>query len=130
MKINTPVTNNEILMQPGRPIVSKTDLKGIITYVNQTFMDISGYSREELIGKNHNIVRHPDMPVQAFAWLWDTIKQDLPWRGVVKNRAKNGDFYWVEAYVTPIRENEITWGFMSVRNFPVRVEFQVCEGVY
>lgn len=130
MKINTPVTDREILMQPGRPIVSKTDIKGIITYVNQTFMDISGYNREELVGKNHNIVRHPDMPVQAFAWLWDTIKEDIPWRGVVKNRAKNGDFYWVEAYVTPIRENGRTTGYMSVRNIPDRAEVQACEGLY
>ena len=130
MKINTPITNNEILMQAGKPIVSKTDLKGIITYVNQTFMDISGYSREELMGKNHNIVRHPDMPVQAFAWLWDTIQQDIPWRGVVKNRAKNGDFYWVEAYVTPIKENGHTVGYMSVRNIPDRAEVNACEGLY
>ena len=130
MKINSPVTNNEILMKPGRPIVSKTDLKGIITYANQTFLDISGYSREELIGKNHNIVRHPDMPVEAFAWLWDTIKQDLPWRGVVKNRAKNGDFYWVEAYVTPIRQDGSTVGYMSVRNIPDRAEVNACEKLY
>jgi len=125
-----PVTNNEILMQPGKPIVSKTDLKGIITYANQTFMDISGYTREELFGKNHNIVRHPDMPVDAFAWLWETIQQDLPWRGVVKNRAKNGDFYWVEAYVTPIRENGRTVGYMSVRNIPNRAEVKACEILY
>lgn len=130
MKINTPVTNNEVLMKPGKPIVSKTDLKGIITYVNQTFSDISGFSREELIGKNHNIVRHPDMPAQAFAWLWDTIKQDMPWRGIVKNRCKNGDFYWVEAYVTPIKEKGRTTGYMSVRNIPNSVEVNACETLY
>jgi aerotaxis receptor len=130
MKINTPVTSNEVLLKPGQPIVSKTDLKGMITYVNQTFVDISGYCREELIGKNHNIVRHPDMPVQAFAWLWETIKEDLPWRGVVKNRCKNGDFYWVEAYVTPIKENGRTTGYMSVRNNPNRAEVKECENLY
>ncbi|MBI3902684.1 MAG: methyl-accepting chemotaxis protein [Nitrosomonadales bacterium] len=130
MKINTPVTNNEVFMQPGRPIVSKTDLKGIITYANQTFIDISGYSREELIGKNHNIVRHPDMPAGAFAWLWDTIQQDLPWRGIVKNRCKNGDFYWVEAYATPIKENGRTVGYMSVRNIPDRAEVKACDALY
>jgi aerotaxis receptor len=130
MKINTPVTDNEVFMQPGRPIVSKTDLKGIITYANQTFLDISGYSREELIGKNHNIVRHPDMPPGAFAWLWDTLKQDLPWRGIVKNRCKNGDFYWVEAYVTPIKEKGRTVGYMSVRNIPGREEVKACEALY
>ena len=130
MKINTPVTNNEVLMQSGRPIVSKTDLKGIITHVNQTFVDVSGYSREELLGKNHNIVRHPDMPPAAFAWLWDTLKQGLPWRGIVKNRCKNGDFYWVEAYVTPIKENSRTIGYMSVRNIPDRSEVNACEALY
>jgi len=130
MKINTPVTNNEIFMTPGKPIVSKTDLKGIITYANQTFIDISGYTREELIGKNHNILRHPDMPVQAFAWLWETIQQNIPWRGIVKNRAKNGDFYWVEAYVTPIKEKGRTVGYMSVRNVPDRAEVQACDGLY
>lgn len=93
MKINNPVTNNEVQLQCGKPIVSKTDLKGVITYANQSFIDISGFSREELIGKNHNMVRHPDMPPEAYAWLWDTIKQDMPWRGIVKNRCKNGDFY-------------------------------------
>jgi aerotaxis receptor len=130
MKINTPVTNNEVFMKPGRPIVSKTDLKGIITYVNQTFLDVSGFNHEELIGKNHNIVRHPDMPVQAFAWLWDTIGLGIPWRGIVKNRAKNGDFYWVEAYVTPIKENGHTVGYMSVRNIPDRAEVSACEELY
>ena len=130
MKINMPITTHEILMQHRKPIVSKTDLKGIITYVNQTFVDISGYSREELIGKNHNIIRHPHMPVEAFAWLWDTIQQDQPWRGVVKNRCKNGDFYWVEAYVTPIRENGRTVGYMSVRNIPDRKEVEACEALY
>jgi aerotaxis receptor len=130
MKINTPVTNTEVFMQPGRPIVSKTDLKGLITYANQTFIDISGYSREELMGKNHNIVRHPDMPPEAFAWLWDTLKKDLPWRGIVKNRCKNGDFYWVEAYVTPIKEKGRTVGYMSVRNIPSRDEIKACEALY
>ncbi|MDR2189037.1 MAG: methyl-accepting chemotaxis protein [Azonexus sp.] len=130
MKINMPVTTHEVLMPEGRPIVSKTDIKGIITYANQTFLDISGYSREELIGKNHNIVRHPDMPPEAFAWLWDTLKQDLPWRGVVKNRCKNGDFYWVEACVTPLKENGRTVGYMSVRNIPNRNEVAACEALY
>lgn len=130
MKINTPVTQQEVFLQAGKPIVSKTDLKGSITYVNQSFIDISGFSREELIGNNHNMVRHPDMPPEAFAWLWNTIKQDLPWRGLVKNRCKNGDFYWVEAYVTPIRENGRTTGYMSVRNAPARDEVNTCETLY
>ncbi len=130
MKINTPVTNNEVLMQAERPIVSKTDLKGLITYANQAFIEISGYSREELIGKNHNIVRHPDMPPEAFGWLWDTLQHNMPWRGLVKNRCKSGDFYWVEAYVTPIKENGRTVGYMSVRTLPDRSEVRACEELY
>lgn len=130
MKINNPVTNNEVFMQPGKPIVSKTDLKGSITYANQNFVDISGYSRDELLGKNHNIVRHPDMPPEAFAWLWEVIKGDMPWRGIVKNRCKNGDFYWVEAYVSPIRENGHTVGYMSVRNIPKHEDVRAAEALY
>jgi aerotaxis receptor len=130
VKINTPVTQHEVYLQPGKPIVSKTDLKGSISYVNQSFIDISGFSREELIGKNHNLVRHPEMPPEAFSWLWDTLKQGLSWRGLVKNRCKNGDFYWVEAYVTPIRENGRTTGYMSVRNAPAREEVKACDELY
>ena len=130
MKINLPVTDREVFLSAGKPIVSKTDLKGIITYVNQAFVEISGFERDELIGKSHNIVRHPDMPQEAFAWLWDTVKQGLPWRGIVKNRCKNGDFYWVEAYVTPIRENGNTIGYMSVRNIPAREEVEACKTLY
>lgn len=130
MKINTPVTNREVFMETGKPIVSKTDLKGIITYVNQTFVDISGFSRDELLGKNHNIVRHPEMPPEAFKDLWNTAKLGLPWRGMVKNRCKNGDFYWVEAYVTPLRENGQTIGYMSVRNIPKKEDVQAAEKLY
>ena len=102
MRINTPVTDNEVVMQEGQTIVSETNLKGIITYVNRTFLDMSGFSRDELMKKNHNIVRHPDMPAEAFQDLWDTCKAGEPWIGIVKNRCKNGDFYWVEANVTPV----------------------------
>ena len=86
MKINSPVTNVERAFPEGKYIVSRTDLKGSITYADDTFVEISGFSREELIGNNHNIVRHPDMPPAAFAWAWETIKADRPWRGMVKNR--------------------------------------------
>lgn len=130
MKINLPVTEAEHRLKPGQPIVSSTDLKGAITYANQSFIDISGFERDELIGKSHNLVRHPDMPPEAFADLWDTVKQDQPWRGIVKNRCKNGDFYWVEAYVTPIKENGRTVGYMSVRSAPAAEQIASAEKLY
>ncbi|MCB6184238.1 methyl-accepting chemotaxis protein [Leeia sp. TBRC 13508] len=130
MKKNLPVTTTERFVHPSQPIVTKTDLKGRITYVNQAFLDISGYSKEELIREPHNIVRHPDMPPAAFQDLWDTLKQDSPWKGLVKNRAKNGDFYWVEAYASPIKENGQTVGYVSVRNTPNRADVDGAEKLY
>lgn len=130
MKINQPVTQHEVFMQPAKPLVSKTDLKGIITYANENFIQISGFSREELIGKNHNIIRHPDMPPEAFADLWLVLKAGHPWRGLVKNRCKNGDFYWVEAFVSPIRENGRVAGYMSIRSIPDRREIEQAEQLY
>jgi methyl-accepting chemotaxis protein len=82
-----------------------THLKGAITYINEDFLRISGFTESELIGQSHNIVRHPDMPVEAFADLWKSLKEHRPWTGFVKNRCKNGDFYWVRANATPIYEN-------------------------
>jgi aerotaxis receptor len=130
MKLNLPVTDHEVMLEQGKPLVSKTDLKGIITYANQAFVEISGYSADELVGRNHNIVRHPDMPPAAFADLWATIGQGRPWRGLVKNRSKNGDYYWVEAYVTPIVQEGKTIGYMSVRNIPSREEVYEAESLY
>ncbi len=130
MKTNLPVTQVEKPFPKGKLIVSKTDLKGITTYANDAFVELSGFSREELIGKNHNIVRHPDMPPQAFAWLWDTIKKGQPWRGTVKNRCKNGDHYWVDAFVVPVRKNNGIIGYMSVRTAPAREQVQGAEALY
>ena len=130
MKINLPVTQNEAPFPKGRYIVSRTDLKGIITYANDTFVDISGFNREELIGKNHNLVRHPDMLPGAFQWLWDTIKEGRPWRGIVKNRCKNGDFYWVDALVVPVLKNNEIIGYMSVRTEPSRQQVAGAEALY
>ncbi len=115
MKINMPVTQNEVLLTENSLIVSKTDLKGKITFVNQEFIDISGFSEEELIGQNHNIVRHPDMPAEAYEDLWNTVKSNKSWIGIVKNRCKNGDYYWVEACITPMKENGSVVGYISVR---------------
>ncbi len=130
MKKNLPVTNNEVHMREGGVIVSKTNLKGAITYVNQVFLDISGFSEIELMGKNHNIVRHPDMPPIAFQDLWDTMKRGEPWTGIVKNRCKNGDHYWVEANVTPVFINGQIIEYMSVRKIPTRDQIEGAEALY
>ncbi len=130
MKINEPVTNNEVKMKENSILVSKTNLKGIITYCNQDFMEISGYSYDELIGKNHNIVRHPDMPPEAFEWLWTDLKNKQPWTAPVKNRAKNGDYYWVNANVSPIYQNGEIVEYMSVRTRPSDAEIQAAEHLY
>ncbi len=110
MRVNLPTTAVEYLLPPGAALVSRTDLKGRITYVNPAFVEASGFSVEALMGKAHNIVRHPDMPPEAFADLWQTLDEGLPWTGVIKNRRANGDFYWVHASVTPIRRNGIDRG--------------------
>jgi aerotaxis receptor len=130
MKINQPVTQIEKPFPKGQYLVSKTDLKGITTYANDALVELSEFGRAELIGKNHNVVRHPDMPPQAFQHLWDTIKAGRPWRGIVKNRAKNGDFYWVDAMVVPVKENDVTVGYMSVRSEPNRAQVQQAEALY
>ncbi|MFC3625207.1 methyl-accepting chemotaxis protein [Vogesella amnigena] len=130
MKRNLPVTDEEYLLDPHKPIVTKTDLKGVITYANPSFIEISGFSQQELIGKSHNVVRHPDMPEAAFADLWQALKDDRPWRGLVKNRSKDGGFYWVDAYVTPITENGSKIGYMSVRNAPSREAVAQAEALY
>lgn len=115
MKNNQPVTQREVPFPPDTYLVSRTDLKGMITYANDAFVDISGFSRDELIGSSHNLVRHPDMPEAAFRDLWGTVKSGLPWRGLVKNRCKNGDFYWVEAFVVPLKKDGNITGYQSVR---------------
>ncbi|MFQ6334258.1 methyl-accepting chemotaxis protein [Methylophilus sp. 3sh_L] len=130
MKINLPVTQKEIELKEGASIVSKTDLKGAITYINREFIEISGFSEAELIGKNHNIIRHPDMPAAAFEDLWRTVKAGKPWNGMVKNRCKNGDHYWVEANVAPIREGATVIGYMSVRNKVTRQQIEQAEKLY
>ncbi len=130
MKINEPVTQNEVKMREGSILVSKTDLKGRITYVNQDFREISGFTESELIGKNHNMVRHPDMPPEAFEWLWRDLKAGLPWTAPVKNRAKNGDYYWVNANVSPITKNGKVVEYMSVRTRPDDATIAAAEKLY
>ncbi|MDE2584677.1 MAG: methyl-accepting chemotaxis protein [Betaproteobacteria bacterium] len=130
MKKNLPVTQVEVPFTQGKYIVSKTDLQGRITYANETFITLSGFSRDELFGQNHNLVRHPDMPPAAFADLWATVKEGRPWRGIVKNRCKNGDHYWVDALVVPVRKDGQTLGYMSVRTEPSRAQIQGAEALY
>ncbi len=130
MKINSPVTNHEVEMEDGQTIVSKTDLKGAITYTNDYFKKISGFVDDELLGKNHNVIRHPDMPPAAFKDLWSHVKSGRPWTGLVKNRCKNGDHYWVEAHVTPVRKNGHVVEYMSVRTRPTRQQVEEAEALY
>ncbi len=130
MRKNLPVTDHEVVMTEGQVIISETDLKGIITEVDQDFIDISGFSRDELVGKNHNLIRHPDMPASAFQWLWDTIRAGEPWTGIVKNRCKDGSFYWVHANVTPIFDQGEITGYVSVRTKPSREDIDAAAALY
>lgn len=130
MRINKPVSSVEYEFDGSRSLYSTTDLKGRITHANPYFIEVSGFAEDELIGQPHNIVRHPDMPVAAFADLWATIKSGLPWTAMVKNRRKNGDFYWVQATVTPILENGIATGFISVRTKPTREQIAAAARLY
>lgn len=130
MKINHPVTNNEQMVRPDQIILSTTDLKGAISYINRDFVEISGFSSEELMEKNHNMVRHPDMPPAAFESLWSTVKVGKPWMGIVKNRCKNGDHYWVDAFVMPIQTDGATVEYQSVRYQPDRAAVDRAESIY
>jgi len=127
MKINLPVTQREVELKDSTSIVSKTDLKGRITFINRDFINISGFEEDELIGASHNIVRHPDMPPEAFEDLWTTVKNGKPWIGIVKNRCKNGDHYWVEAVVSPMAVNNEVTGFISVRRKASRAQIEGAE---
>ncbi len=130
MRTNLPVTQKNVPVGEDVNIVSSTDLKGIITYVNEDFVAISGYTQEELIDQPHNILRHPDMPPTAFADLWKTVKSGHGWEGVVKNRCKNGDHYWVYAHVTPTHEGDQVVGYTSVRRKATPNEIAHAENLY
>ncbi len=130
MRVNLPVSNTEYPIGDDTLILSTTDTKGRITYINQTFIEVSGFSEDELIGKAHNIVRHPDMPPEAFSDLWKTLQAGKPWTGLVKNRRKNGDFYWVLGNATPLIENGNVVGYLSVRTKPSRQLVEIAEPIY
>jgi len=117
MFIETEVPENEL-------IISRTDLKGVITYVNDTFAEISGYAPEELIGKAHNIVRHPDMPSSAFADVWDTLARGETWSGFIKNLRKDRGYYWVEAEISGVFKDGKLVEYKSLRS-PVNRDKQI-----
>ncbi|NLQ19018.1 methyl-accepting chemotaxis protein [Marinomonas sp. M1K-6] len=130
MRKNTPVTNQEKNFSNDEKLVSTTDLQGNIIHCNDAFVSVSGFEKNELIGSPHNIVRHPDMPEEAFRVMWETLKQGKAWMGLVKNRCKNGDFYWVDAYVTPVTDSGKVVGYESVRTVPHRDDVIRAEKVY
>lgn len=130
MRKNLPVTDREKRFPNSQKLISATDLKGEILHCNDAFVDVSGFSREELVGQPHNIVRHPDMPPEAYENMWSHLKAGSPWMGLVKNRCKNGDFYWVSAYVTPVTSNGKVVGYESVRSCPAREDVARAEKLY
>jgi aerotaxis receptor len=130
MRLNQPVTQHEHVLQPGQNLVSVTDPKGRIVYCNAAFIAASGFSQDELLGQPHNLVRHPDMPAEAFRDMWATLQAGQPWQALVKNRRKDGDFYWVVANATPVRRNGREVGYLSVRTAPTREQVQQAEALY
>ncbi len=130
MRNNEPVTGREYQFPAEQTLVSVTDLKGRITYCNPAFIEVSGFTQDELLGQPHNLVRHPDMPSEAFRDMWDTIQSGLPWSGLVKNRRKNGDHYWVQANATPMMDGSRITGFLSVRTLPSRAAVDGAETLY
>jgi aerotaxis receptor len=121
------VTGSEYPFPPGKTVISYTDLKGKITRANEAFIELSGFTKDELIGQSHNLVRHPDMPAEAYRDLWNTLKNRRPWSGLVKNRRKDGDHYWVRAYASPMSDGS---GYVSVRVAANRQEVNAAEQLY
>jgi aerotaxis receptor len=128
--MNLPVTQRELDYSAEHMLVSVTDTKGFITHCNRAFVAVSGYAFEELIGHNHNLIRHPDMPAAGFKDLWSTIGRGKPWTGLVKNRAKSGDHYWVVANVTPIMVGNKPNAYLSVRTKPTRAQVEAADALY
>ena len=130
MRKNLPVTDNERTFGIDEHLVSTTDTQGNILHCNDAFVAVSGYTRDELIGQPHNMIRHPDMPPQAFKVMWEHLKAGKPWMGLVINRCKNGDYYWVDAYMSPITEKGKIVGYESVRACPAREDVARAERLY
>ncbi|MCH1918961.1 methyl-accepting chemotaxis protein [Shewanella sp. A3A] len=130
MRNNQPVTQREKSLSDSDILLSTTDTRGNLKYVNDAFVSVSGFSRAELSGQPHNIVRHPDMPPAAFKTLWQQINQGKSWMGIVKNRCKNGDHYWVNAYVAPVMENGKLHEVQSVRHGATPEQIAAAEPLY
>lgn len=130
MRNNQPITTKEKTFSAATKLISVTDTQGNIVECNDAFVDVSGFEKHELIGQPHNTVRHPDMPAAAFEVMWSHLKAGKPWMGLVKNRCKNGDYYWVDAYVTPVTEKGKVVGYESVRSCPKREDVVRAEGLY
>ncbi len=122
--------NREFYLPENEFIYSKTDPKGIILEANRVFAELSNYSIDEMVGRPHSLVRHPDMPKEAFADMWRDLKEGLPWRGIVKNRRKDGGYYWVVANVSPVYNGKELAGYQSIRTRPSRPEVKAVEEVY
>ncbi|EMF83120.1 PAS domain S-box protein [Leptospira weilii serovar Topaz str. LT2116] len=127
MRKNLPVTNQEVEVPTNAVLISRTDAKGRISYVSQDFAHVSGFSEREMVGESHNLIRHPAVPSEVFREMWETIKGGNPWSGVIKNRAKSGDYYWVDATITPVMSEGIVSGYMSVRKKATRKQIQRAE---
>ncbi|WP_144980209.1 PAS domain-containing methyl-accepting chemotaxis protein [Halomonas sp. C22] len=130
MRNNQPMTQREYVLDEETVLISRSDLKGNVTYANAAFVEVSGYSREELMGAPHNMIRHPDMPEAAYADFWKTIQAGGTWQGTVKNRRKNGDHYWVNATVAPLRDGERIVGYTSLRRKASAKRIARAEQVY
>ena len=130
LRSNLPVTQRELTFPAEQRLISATDVQGNLTYCNDEFVTVSGFSREQLIGSPHNIVRHPDMPEAVFAHMWSYLKDGKSWMGIVKNRCGNGDHYWVNAYVTPIFNQGNVTGYESVRVKPERSQISRAADLY
>ncbi len=130
MRKNLPVTQQNYAFPADQTLISITDTKGRITYCNADFITVSGYTQDELLGQPHNILRHPDMPAEAFRDFWDTIQHGMLWSAVIKNRRKNGDHYWVRANATPMRDGDKIVGYLSVRTLPSAAEIAAAEKLY
>jgi aerotaxis receptor len=128
MKRPEPI-NEEYTFSEGL-IVSSTDTKGIITYANRKFCEIAGYAKSELVGKNHNIVRHPDMPKAAFKEVWETLQKGAAWNGIVKNLRKDGRYYWVYSHITPILSDGTLTGYTAARRPATKTEIIEIQPLY